>query len=678
MPRLTRKPIRKRPPEEGDLVGTVGAALDTERMKTDEAIRKSQEQLRDSEERYRALFEHNPLMIFTVDENGITRSVNQEGARQLGYRSEDLVGRPVLEVFHENDRAAVQRSFTDCLRTPDKVVRWEFRKVRRTGEVLWVREIIRPVRSRDSGIVALIVCEDITEWKRAQQALSDSEERYRQMFENNPLPMYVYDPETLEFLAVNDSAVQAYGYSREEFLGMTIKEIQRTEDIAKTLRINDGQPGRARVAGPLRHTRKDGTLIQVEVNSHGIDFGGRRARVVLINDVTERKKAEQALLHAQKLESVGLLAGGIAHDFNNLLMGVLGNTDLALQALDPGSRIEVHIQQIKNASLKAAELCRQLLAYSGRGRFDLSFLELNATIKDLMTLLEHSIHKGIALRLDLDPELPPVLGDKVQIQQVIMNLVINSSEAIGDGEGEIVISTKAVRADHDSVQWAHLGQDLQDGEYVLFEVQDTGCGMGPETLQRIFDPFFTTKFTGRGLGLAAVLGIVKGHAGAVRVDSEEVKGTTFKILLPAQKRTPLTVEGEKPDPGDGWKGEGTILVIDDEEAVRAVAELMLPTLGFGVLVTADGYTACEILREHEHEVVAVLLDLTMPRMDGARALQELRKIKPGVKVLLMSGFDEKEAVNRVTNEGFDSFLQKPFGRKQLQEKLKAMLGAPRT
>lgn len=665
---------RKKPPKEGDFVGTIGAALEiTERMKTAEAIRKSQEQLRESEERYRALFEHNPLMIFTVDENGTTRSVNKEGARQLGYRSEELVGKQVLEVFHKDDRAAVQRSFTDCLRTPDQVVRWEFRKVRKTGEVLWVREIIRPVCSKDSGIVALIVCEDITEWKRAQQALSESEERYRQMFENNPLPMYVYDLETLEFLAVNDSAVQHYGYSREEFLRMTIEGIRPAEDTPKIRGIIEENPDRARLAGPLRHTKKDGTVIQVDVNSHGINFGGRRARVVLINDVTERKKAEQALLHSQKLESVGLLAGGIAHDFNNLLMGVLGNSDLALQQLEKGSKIEAHIQQIKNASLKAAELCRQLLAYSGKGRFDLSFLDLNAMIQDLMTLLKHSIHKGITLRLNLDPELPAVLGDKVQVQQVIMNLVINSSEAIGGSEGEIFITTKKVRADRDYLQCEHLVQDLREGDYVLFEVKDTGCGMDPETLQRIFDPFFTTKFTGRGLGLAAVLGIVKGHGGAVRVDSEEVVGTTFKILLPSQEQTPPAVEREEPAAGDEWQGEGTILVVDDEEAVRAVSELMLPTLGFGVLVTADGYEACEVLRGHEHEVVAVLLDLTMPRMDGAKALRDLRRIKPGIKVLLMSGYDEKEAVNRFTNEGFNSFLQKPFTRKQLQQKLMAML-----
>jgi PAS domain S-box-containing protein len=630
----------------------------------DEAIRRSEEQLRDSEERYRALFEHNPLMIFTVDEAGITRSVNQEGARQLGYRSEELVGRPVLQVFHEDDRAAVQRSFSDCLRTPDRVVRWEFRKVRKTGEVLWVREIIRPVRSRDSGIVALVVCEDITEWRRAQQALSESEERYRQMFENNPLPMYVYDVETDEFLAVNDSAVQCYGYAREEFLGMTVQALQPAEETVKI---------RAGAGGPLRHTKKDGTAMLVEANSHGIDFGGRKARVVLINDVTERQKAEQALLHAQKLESVGLLAGGIAHDFNNLLMGVLGNSDLALQQLDSGSRIAPHLQQIKNASLKAAELCRQLLAYAGKGRFDLSFLDLNAMITDLTTLLKHSIRKGVVLRLDLDPALPAVLGDKVQVQQVIMNLVINSSEAIGASEGEIRIATRRVRADRDYLERAHLARDLREGAYCLFEVRDTGCGMGPETLQRIFDPFFTTKFTGRGLGLAAVLGIVKGHGGAVRVESEEAAGTRFTVFLPSQERTPTTVEREDAVPADEWQGEGTILVVDDEETVREVSKLMLPALGFGALVAADGYEACELLREHENEVVAVLLDLTMPRMDGVRALQELRKIKPGIKVLLMSGYDETQAVDRFANQSLDSFLQKPFTRKQLREKLKAVL-----
>jgi len=258
-----------------------------------------------------------------------------------------------------------------------------------------------------------------------------------------------------------------------------------------------------------------------------------------------------------------------------------------------------------------------------------------------------------------------------------MNLVINSSEAIGDKEGLITVTTKKIHADRGYLSFARFAPEPAEGDYIMFEVKDNGCGMDSETLPRIFDPFFTTKFTGRGLGLAAVLGIVKGHGGAFKVDSAAGEGTTFKILFPShdQQQTPVSHPSDpaKSAAGEDWVGDGFILVVDDEEAVRAVSELILPTLGFNALLAADGFQACELLHEHRDDVVAVMLDLTMPKMDGVKAVQELRKIKSSLKVLLMSGYDEDEAVNRFTNEGFDCFLQKPFMRGQLRDKLKLML-----
>ena len=513
------------------------------------------------------------------------------------------------------------------------------------------------------------------EREQSECELRASEERYRQMFENNPMPMFVYDLETLQYLSVNDAAIEHYGYARSEFLAMTVKEIRPAEDVPLLMRIISEDPKQSRRSGPLRHKKKDGTIIEIEAWSHWINFAGRNARVVMVNDVTDRKKAEQALLHSQKLESLGILAGGIAHDFNNLLMGVLGNSDLALQKLDSGSRIGIHLQQIKKASMRAAELCRQLLAYSGKGRLDVSFFDLNRMIRELTTLLELSIHKGVTLKLCLEEGLPHLLGDKVQIQQVIMNLVINSSEAIGEKQGQITIITKKLHIDRGYLPFSRFTPEPLEGDYILFEVKDNGCGMEAGTLLRIFDPFFTTKFTGRGLGLAAVLGIVKGHGGALKVDSEQGVGTTFNILFPSHSgEKAATSSQESSQPGnEDWQGRGTILVVDDEEAVRAVSELILPTLGFTALVAPDGFRACELLHAHRDEVAAVMLDLTMPKMDGVRAVQELRKIKPGIKVLLMSGYDEEEAVNRFTNEGFDCFLQKPFVRNQLRDKLRIAL-----
>jgi CheY-like chemotaxis protein len=288
-----------------------------------------------------------------------------------------------------------------------------------------------------------------------------------------------------------------------------------------------------------------------------------------------------------------------------------------------------------------------------------------------------SIRKGVEIDLRLEEQLPDILADSAQIQQVVMNLVINASEAIAGGEGTISITTSKVHAQRCDLLAAYTNPDLPEGDYVLLDVSDTGCGMDLKTLSTIFDPFFTTKFTGRGLGLAAVLGIVKGHHAALKVDSQPGHGTTFKIYFPCSRN----IEPGKTPPApskqtdEKWSGSGAVLVVDDEEAVRSAAELLFPALGFDVLLAKDGFEACKILKEGSARVVAVLLDLTMPRMDGVKTLHELRMIRPDLKVIVMSGYDEKEAIDRFTNEGFDHFLQKPFTRDQLIAKLKTVLKA---
>ena len=637
----------------------------------------SQEQLRQSENRFRDIIEHSKELFYTHTPDHVLTYVSPQARFFLGCDPKEAMVRwtefvtdhPVNKEAMEHTERAIQTG------KPQPIYPIEL--ITRDGRKIWVEVDEAPI-VQDGKTVAIVgALRDITERKRSEEALRESEERHRLMFEDNPMPMWVFDGETLQFLSVNDASIKHYGYTRQEFLSMTIKEIRPPEDIPLLMRILAEHPEESRIYGPIHHKKKDGTVIEVEISSHRINFAGRKARVVMVNDVTERKKAEQALLHSQKLESLGILAGGIAHDFNNLLMGVLGNSDLALQKLDPGSRIEIHLRQIKKASMRAAELCRQLLAYSGKGRLDVSFLDLNGMIKELTTLLELSIHKGVALNLCLENNLPHLLGDKVQIQQVIMNLVINSSEAIGDKEGSIIITTKKLHADRSYLSFSRFTPELSEGDYILFEVKDNGCGMDSGTLPQIFDPFFTTKFTGRGLGLAAVLGIVKGHGGALKVDSAKGEGTTFKILFPShgnERAAPVRSGDPLKSGNEEWLGRGTILVVDDEEAVRAVSELILPTIGFLALVAPDGFRACELLHAHRDNVVAVMLDLTMPKMDGVRTVQELRKIKPGIKVLLMSGYDEEEAIDRFTNEGFDCFLQKPFVRSQLRDKLRSVLG----
>ncbi|MCX6953900.1 MAG: transporter substrate-binding domain-containing protein [Verrucomicrobia bacterium] len=398
-----------------------------------------------------------------------------------------------------------------------------------------------------------------------------------------------------------------------------------------------------------------------------------------ISDVTEQKAAAAALLNlerkiqeTQKLESLGVLAGGIAHDFNNLLTGILGNSTLAGLELPAGSPVQTNLESIRRASLRAADLCKQMLAYSGKGRFLVKAVGLNGLVEETTQLLKLSISKQAVLRFNLAPNLPAVEGDATQLRQVIMNLVINASEAIGAKSGVISINTGLTRVDRAYLGGTILAPELKPGTYVYLEVSDNGHGMDADTQAKIFDPFFTTKFTGRGLGLAAVLGIVRGHKGALKVYSEVGRGTTFKILLPCAEFPAEPAEGAAPN-GTGWRGQGTVLVVDDEETVRSTAALVLKRLGFDVALAADGREAVEIFRATPERFALVLMDLTMPHLDGAKAFTELRRLRSDVCVVLMSGFNEEEAISQFAGKGLGGFLQKPFQYETLSAILRTAL-----
>lgn len=385
-----------------------------------------------------------------------------------------------------------------------------------------------------------------------------------------------------------------------------------------------------------------------------------------ITDITERKAAdashalfERKIQETQKLESLGVLAGGIAHDFNNILTAILGNASLAALELPAGAPVQTYLESIQLGSLRAAELCKQMLAYSGKGRFVVQKISVNVLVEETTHLLQLSITKQAVLRFNLQSALPLIEVDATQIRQVIMNLVINASEAIGAKSGVISISTGLTRVDRAYLGGTILAPELPPGTYVFIEVSDNGCGMSAETQAKIFDPFFTTKFTGRGLGLAAVLGIVRGHRGALKVYSEVGRGTTFKLLFPCAEGSAETNAIEHVDPVL-WQGHGTALVVDDEETVRSMAALMLRKLGFNVALAADGREAVEIFSANPKTFTLVLMDLTMPHLDGKAAFASLRRVRGDVRVVLMSGFNEQEAVSQFTEKGLAGFLQKPF------------------
>lgn len=371
--------------------------------------------------------------------------------------------------------------------------------------------------------------------------------------------------------------------------------------------------------------------------------------------------------HVQKLESIGVLAGGIAHDFNNLLHVVLGNADITLSRLPTHSPAREPLEEVVRATLRAADLTRQMLAYSGKGAFVVHHLDLSQEVREMATLLRTGLSKQASLVWELAPNLPAVNADPTQIRQIVMNLITNASDALRDMSGSITLRTGVVRREelNDPSLASPLDQEEANSQgdelLVYLEVSDTGTGMPPDTLQRIFDPFFSTKFAGRGLGLAAVIGIVRSHQGLIRIRTEPGKGTTFRVLFPAVASAARKPERASPTRSD-WQGKGTVLVVDDEEGVREVAERMLQEIGFDTISAKDGREALQVMQRVGNKVAAVLLDLSMPRMGGQETLRHLRVHRPHLPIIIMSGYTEQAVAPEVSGSGpgVTTFLQKPF------------------
>ncbi len=395
------------------------------------------------------------------------------------------------------------------------------------------------------------------------------------------------------------------------------------------------------------------------------DGGGIRLRAT-VSDISELKEAEQqrkaieSQMHeAQKLESLGVMAGGIAHDFNNLLMAVLGNVDLALDDLSPVSPARESMELVRTAAKRAAELSRQMLIYSGRGSFIKQPIDLNEVVVEMTHLLESVISKKIVLKFNLARGLPAIEADATEIRQVVLNLITNASEAIDQDAGTITLTTVVSGYNGGSLTGDHAAKGSAEGKYIRLDVTDSGCGMAEETRQKIFDPFFTTKFTGRGLGLAAVHGIVRGHNGLLQVTSTIGRGTTFTVLFPSSPlpvmKTPLD------EPGDGIPGRvGVVLVADDERTVRTLMETTLARAGFEVLTARDGQEAVDLFREEQHRIDVVLLDLTMPHLSGVDAFHQIRQISTDVPVLLASGYNEEKVKENFTDDHRPTrYIRKP-------------------
>ncbi len=473
-------------------------------------------------------------------------------------------------------------------------------------------------------------------------------------------PVIVADGETGRLLDANPAATAVYGWDRDKFLNLNWDDlIAPAADSALTHRTPTGTG-----VTLTYHRRIDGTVFPVEAKENSFVLDGRVIVVSTIRDVTERLlgEREQAQLEArmqqaQKLESLGVLAGGIAHDFNNLLSGILGSIDLASTDLTPESVLAQSLSLARECAERASVLCDQLLAYSGRGRFVVKPVSLTTLVEDLRPLLEVSLVNKPRLTFELEPALPLVNVDAAQIRQVILNLVMNAAEAAPSGTGHVIVRSCVTDISRDELSNCLLGDELQPGRYVVLEVVDNGCGMDETTLARIFEPFFTTKFAGRGLGLPALLGIVRGHRGAIQVVSNEGHGSVFRVLLPTnRRRSSLMPSASSP----WWHGRGCILFADDELPLRTVGRRILERLGFHVVLAQNGRIAIDEFARRADEISLVILDLTMPEMTGDQALLEIRRLRPQVPIVLTSGFGEEEVLERLSNVAIDGFLKKPF------------------
>ena len=468
------------------------------------------------------------------------------------------------------------------------------------------------------------------------------------------------------FVLINPRYAALLGRPEAEILGRTLEELipmetcgpylereRRVLAFREEAQYEDEWPS---AGGPARHILAHKFPL-IDVNDQCWGVG------VILTDITERKEAERAHLQNQKLESLGILAGGLAHDFNNLLGAMEGNVELARLVTPADGPVQPYLHTLEGLITRSSNLVRQILAYAGRGRSVVTSLDLNRQVEEITRLLRASLSRKATLSLTTEPGLPPIKGDPAQIQQVIMNLVVNASEAVETPGGIITIRTGQETLDAAAIQKAFRGQALEPGPYVFLEVTDDGPGMAPEVRERIFDPFYTTKFAGRGLGLSAVLGTLKAHQGGIQVRSEPGQGTSFKLLFPASpdSGTPEVLDAHHVESALGsYRGTGTVLVVDDEEPIRATAVQALQHLGFDTLEAGDGLEALQVFEANRDRIRLILMDLTMPRMDGEETYRELRSHGMLTPVILTSGFCARDVLDHFQGKGIAGFLQKPY------------------
>jgi PAS domain S-box-containing protein len=655
-----------------------------------ELIRKLQE-LQLIEDEYRQLLDESSDPIFAFYPDGRYRYVNQAFANGVGRERVNIIGKKIWDVFSK-DEADKRFALVKWVFENGQTRTIEVRVPRPDGDRFYVTTV-KPI-SGIGGAVASVICisKDITERKKGEKALQEGKDLLAEIIELSPISMAIVNMDgTIE--QINRRAIETFGYFPDDIPNMERWWVQAYPDEsyrAEVLTQWMGLVGKAIAEKSeierreYRVTCKDGTVKTALI--FGIPVSGKV--FVIFDDITERKRAEEErlqlekqFLQAQKLESLGIMAGGIAHDFNNLLQSILGNLELAARTLPQNAAPHNYITRALNSGQAAVHLTNLMLAYVGKGFLAKKDLDLNELVKANADMLKTTVGSAISLELSLSQESPRILADEAQIQQVIMNLLTNAAESIEEQPSFIRLTTGIQNCDHSCLAASLLDKKPEPGRYVFLEISDTGCGMSAETLKRLFDPFFTTKFTGRGLGMSAVMGIIKSHNGALFVQSAPGKGTTFRTLFPvSEEALPNMLQHDSLPPAENSTAtekslSGVALVVDDEKNVLRTCKKMVELCGFSVITAHDGIEAVSRFREHAEEINVVLLDLTMPNMDGIAAMNEIYRINPSVKLILSSGFNKDELSDRFTSQTPSGFIRKPYSMAALETELRRVMVA---
>ncbi|GFE62909.1 PAS domain S-box protein [Geobacter sp. AOG2] len=624
--------------------------------------------------RQRAILDNLPMMAWLKDTECRLEMVNEPYAKACGCSIDECIGKTDLELF--------PRDLAEGYLAGDRTVMATGERLE--GEALipsplglrWHFYCKTPIFSEQGRIVGTSgIALDIADRKKHEEALHS-------ILEWTPISTLVHRDGSI--LYANPIAVKTFGASDvHDLVGQPILDLIRKDFHQISLaRKNSADQGKSIPAIEFKFIKLDGSEFDGEIQSTSFNYDDGKAYISCILDITDRKKAEedrelfeQQLQHTQKLESLGVLSGGIAHDFNNILAVIIGYCELMKMNHETAGQ---YIQEIEKAAERAAGLCRQMLAYAGKTQLSMARTNMWLLVDEMVSMLKATLPQNAVIKTDLAKNIPLISADASQIRQVVMNLIINASEAIGTEQGEIQVALAKTKVMASQPVKDYNGKEVPPGEYVCLTVSDTGCGMDEETRWRIFEPFFTTKFAGRGLGMSAVLGIINSHDGALQLFSRPGQGTTFEIYLPVPASDVAAGEEQaRLAPAVAWQGSGTVLLVEDEDMIRQIARIMLQQFGFTVMEAVNGKVALELYRQNAADIALVVTDMGMPVMDGCQLFRELKKLNPGLPIIVSSGFGDAEVISRIGAEHMAGMISKPYNPNQLREVLrKALEGAP--